>query len=517
MASYRPTSIFTYPQLGGGTSPESTFWRSYKSPVDIKEYGAVTHIDFSPVPPHPFAVTASTRIHVYGQNARTPERTYSRFRDVAHCGVFRHDGRLLVAGSNDAVVRLFDMNGRAALRSFSGHTRAVHAVSFLAGGLKVLSASDDNSVCLWDIATSAKLGVFAEHSDYVRTACASRFNSNLFLTGSYDHSVRIFDAREGKTILTVDHGHPVESVLLLPSEGIFISAGGRHVKVWDTKLGGRLLTCIRGHHKTVTKLALNGAGNRLLVSSLDRHVKVYDTTNYKIVHSFDYPASVLSAAISADDATLAVGMTNGILTVRHRKAEKVSRVGGTVAKVGKWQSRRGLRYRLNGKAFASNKAIVIPKTSKLHLSTIDKLLKSFEHSQALDAVLLPHTSIGLQVSIMQELIRRGKLENALAGRNDKQLVVLLNLLIKHLFDARYTNVLVTVAENLIDIYSPSLGTSSVVDERIVKLLNLMQLEVRYQENVMEIMGMMDTLFAATVSTENMEVAGDNSSAADPTF
>uniref|UniRef100_A0A8C4N741 U3 small nucleolar RNA-associated protein 15 homolog n=1 Tax=Eptatretus burgeri TaxID=7764 RepID=A0A8C4N741_EPTBU len=387
---------------------------------------------------------------------------------------------------------------------------AVHAVSFLADGLKVLSASDDNSVNLWDIATSAKLGVFAEHSDYVRTACTSRFNSSLFLTGSYDHSVRIFDAREGKAILTVDHGHPVESVLLLPSEGIFISAGGRYVKVWDTTLGGRLLSCIRGHHKTVTKLALNGAGNRLLVSSLDRHVKVYDTTNYKIVHSFDFPASVLSAA---DDATLAVGMTNGILTVRRQKTEKVSKVGGTEKKVQKLRHRSGLRSRINRKTFASNK-VNISVSESVGFVVIDH---RFSLLLSMDLMFpQPHTSIELQVSIMQELIRRGKLESALAGRNDEQLTVLLNLLIMHIFDARFTNVLVTVAEKLIDIYSPSLGTSSVVDERIVKLLHLMQLEVKYQENMMEILGMMDTLFAATVSKE-IEVVGDNSGAVDSTF
>lgn len=29
-----------------------------------------------------------------------------------------------------------------------------------------------------------------------------------------------------------------------------------------------------------------------------RHVKVYNTTNYKVVHNFDYAASILSLALA---------------------------------------------------------------------------------------------------------------------------------------------------------------------------------------------------------------------------
>ena len=49
-----------------------------------------------------------------------------------------------------------------------------------------------------------------------------------FLTlsiGSYDHTVRLFDSRIDNCVLTVDHGAPVESVLMFPTGGMFVSAG----------------------------------------------------------------------------------------------------------------------------------------------------------------------------------------------------------------------------------------------------------------------------------------------------
>jgi len=45
------------------------------------------------------------------------------------------------------------------------------------------------------------------------------------IAGSYDHTVRLFDARLDKSVMCVDHGAPVESVLMFPSGGLFISAG----------------------------------------------------------------------------------------------------------------------------------------------------------------------------------------------------------------------------------------------------------------------------------------------------
>ena len=47
----------------------------------------------------------------------------------------------------------------------------------------------------------------------------------MFPTGAYDHKARLFDARTEDSVLTVDHGQPIESVLLLPTDGMFLTAG----------------------------------------------------------------------------------------------------------------------------------------------------------------------------------------------------------------------------------------------------------------------------------------------------
>nr|XP_033785155.1 U3 small nucleolar RNA-associated protein 15 homolog isoform X1 [Geotrypetes seraphini] len=494
MASYKPLAILSYPKLGEKITQDTLYWKHYKPPIQIKEFGAVTKVDFSPLAPYNYAVTASSRIHVYGRYSQEPIKTFSRFKNTAYCGTFRDDGRLLVAGSEDGVVRLFDIGGKAALRQFDGHSKAAHVVGFTSDKYRIVSGSDDYTSKLWDIPNATEIMSYREHTDYIRCGCTSKLNADLFVTGSYDHTVKVFDARTERSVMSMEHGQPVESVLFYPSEALLVSAGGRYVKVWDMLKGGQLLVSLRNHHKTVTCLCLSSSGQRLLSGSLDRHVKVYSTTNYKVVHSFDYAASILSLALAPEDEIIIIGMTNSVFNVRHRKPE------GKKESTSKRSKRRpAYRFFVKGKDYMPKQEdIFISKPVKDHLKKYDKLLKGFQVSMALDAALETHLRAKtpeIAVAVMQELNRRGTLKNALAGRDERQLSVLLTFLLRNIIQPRFAPVLIHVAELIIDIYWPIIGQSTVIDKQFLKLQELLENEMNYEQELLEVLGMMDTLFA----------------------
>ncbi|XP_067838824.1 U3 small nucleolar RNA-associated protein 15 homolog [Heptranchias perlo] len=510
MTSYKPTVIQSYPKLGEKITQDTLYWKNYKAPVQIKEFGAVTNVDFSPIAPYNYAVTASTRIHIYGRYSQEPIKTFSRFKDTAYCGTYRDDGKLLVAGSEDGIVRLFDVGGRAALRQYSGHTKAVQVTAFTSDKYRLMSGSDDYSVRLWDIPSSTELHSFEEHTDYIRCGCTSNLNADLFVTGSYDHTVKVFDARMAQSVITMEHGQPVESVLLFPSGGLLVSAGGRYVKVWDMLKGGQLLVSLRNHHKTVTCLCLSSSGQRLLSGSLDRHVKIYSTSTYRVVHSLDYAAAILSLALAPEDEAIVVGMTNSVLNIRHRK-HKEKKLEFTSKKKGP-----SYKYFIKGKDYMPKKDdLLISKPVKWHLKKYDELLKSFQVSLALDAVLEPKIRVKtpeITIGVMQELNRRGTLQNALAGRDEKQLSILLSFLIRHVVDPRFTPVLINVAEIIIGIYGSVIGESSVIDKQFLRLQDLIEKEIDYQEELLEVLGMMDTLFATMTTKKEVVVPGSQNCA-----
>ena len=148
---------------------------------------------------------------------------------------------------------------------------------------------------------------FTDHTDYVRSGQVSSSNSNLILTGSYDATVRLFDARTGECEMVMGGSSgegggkntaPVEQVLMFPSGTVALSSAGPILRVWDLVAGGRCIRALSNHQKTITAMAFNGSTSRVLTGGLDQMVKVYDVSSYKVVHTMRYPAPILCLAVS---------------------------------------------------------------------------------------------------------------------------------------------------------------------------------------------------------------------------
>lgn len=48
---------------------------------------------------------------------------------------------------------------------------------------------------------------------------------DVWATGGYDHKVHLWDTRINQTVNTIDHGYPVESIVVFPGGSILASAG----------------------------------------------------------------------------------------------------------------------------------------------------------------------------------------------------------------------------------------------------------------------------------------------------
>ncbi len=109
---------------------------------------------------------------------------------------------------------------------------------------------------------------------------------------------------------------------------MLLSAGGNTIKVWDLLGGGKLLNEFSNHQKTITCITLDGTGSRVISAGLDGHVKIYDISTFLVTHGLKYNTPILSVGISPDNAHLAVGMTNGEVSIRSRVLPSKSSEGG---------------------------------------------------------------------------------------------------------------------------------------------------------------------------------------------
>jgi len=419
-------------------------------------------------------------------------RSISRFKDVAYGAHFRKDGQLLVAGGEAKAVQVFDLSSRVILRTFEGHTKAVHHTEFSESGIKAFSCSDDKSVRLWDLSSEKEERCFEGHEDYVRTGAITGAGEHLFLTGSYDHTVRLWDSRAKDCVLKVDHGAPVEAVLWYPHGNSFISAGGNRIKVWDALGTSRNLYSLSNHQKTITSLCFDKKHTRLLSGSLDQQVKIYDVSDFKVVHSIKYSAPILSVALSPRNTHLVVGMSSGLLAIRRRPVvEQSSKLGPKKRpKVGTY------RYFVRGHDHkATTTDVVVYKRKKKKLKIYDKLLKKFKYYEALDACMNKGTLV--VQSVLYELVQRGALKQALGGRDESSIKPILQFVARYISNPRYTALLIDVGSAILDLYGPVMGQSPAIDECFLKLHRKLVAEVEFQQRLLELMGSLDLLLSAT--------------------
>jgi U3 small nucleolar RNA-associated protein 15 len=187
-----------------------------------------------------------------------------------------------------------------------------------------------------------------------------------------------------------------------------------------------------------------------------------------------------------------------MLAIRHRAAVK-----GRAETNRKRAAKPGTyRYFVRGhdhKATAVDHEVEVKKRKRL--LQYDKLLKKFRYAEALDSVLKSADRPVVVASFLQELIYRSALKRALAGRDETTLKPMLTFLSRNITNPRFASVLIDTGVVILELYGPVMGQSPAIDECFVKLQTKLQVELKFQQHLFELLGQMDLLLASQESGE----------------
>ena len=213
-------------------------------------------------------------------------RTLTGHTDLVWSIAFSPDGKRIVSGSEDQTIRIWALDSNTPPEKIST-TDSVSRVAVSPDGRTILAMNfSDKSVLLWDIGSKQIAGTLSTDTVDIsnalpRSMTLSQDGEVLIVPASSGSAIAIWDFpnRRLKQILPIFHkGREICSMAISP-DGSRIAVGDVYtggLSVWDL-IHGRLLVTLSGHNGAVTALAWTPDGTRLVSSSTDRTVRVWDS------------------------------------------------------------------------------------------------------------------------------------------------------------------------------------------------------------------------------------------------
>jgi len=273
--------------------------------------------------------------------------------DVARCLTFSPDGTMLVSGSHDKTIKLWDMQTGGVVKTFQGHTGWVYSVSISPNCTIIASGSGDETVRLWDIQTeechcviqqecSVELIHFfpldPHHFISVSDKKVQKWNIDGHKIGpeyhgysaafSLDGTKLVLCGREGVQVQSSDSGaviakfHTKCIYCCFSPDGRLVAVSKHYTAyVWDiTSSESSLIETFIGHTDSIISLEFSSPTS-LISTSLDGSVRFWqigassvspDITDTK---STSYTSPIKSITLQAKDGIAISSDSDGVVRI----------------------------------------------------------------------------------------------------------------------------------------------------------------------------------------------------------
>ena len=170
--------------------------------------------------------------------------------------------------------------GRTHKATLTGHKDTITSIAFNRDSRTLASGSWDHTVRLWDIISETHIITLTGHTDWVNAVAFSPDGRTL-ASGSRDTTIYLWDASTGLHKATLmGHTDSVASVAFSPDGRTLASGGGYEdasVRLWDVDTSTHKMT-LTGHTRSVLSVAFSPDGHTLATGSSDGTVLLWDIT-----------------------------------------------------------------------------------------------------------------------------------------------------------------------------------------------------------------------------------------------
>ena len=218
-------------------------------------------------------------------------------------------GFILVSGMYNAVTNTAHPSGTT-LFIYRQHKDFVSSVAWSPNGKYIATGSWDHTVQVWNAHSGVLITRYTGHQDFVSSIAWSPDGEEI-ASGSWDHTVQVWNPFTGQTLFTYT-GHRAEvSTVAWSPDGEEIASGSwdHTVQVWNPFTGQHLLT-YTGHHDFVNTLAWSPDGKEIASGGSDITVQIWDARTGVIRFIYEDDTTndpIITLACSPNEKKIAFG------------------------------------------------------------------------------------------------------------------------------------------------------------------------------------------------------------------
>ena len=247
---------------------------------------------------------------------------------------FSPDGQSFAVGGLDDYVSILNIKGEEIMR-LVGHTKTVQSVRYSPNGKFIVTGSGDHSAKIWDASDGAQLMNLEGHTDNIFCVAYSP-NENYIASAGMDNIAILWDATSGKKIFQLKgHKREVSEVAFSNDSKLLITCSSdRTVRVWDV-MSGKTIYAIEEPSGGVSGVAFTKDDKLIVTGGSDKKIRLWETKTGKHIHTISgHKGWINSIKISSDGENILSTDLKGVAKIWEIKnGEEVCELIGHTARI----------------------------------------------------------------------------------------------------------------------------------------------------------------------------------------
>ncbi|KAK9118078.1 hypothetical protein Scep_016171 [Stephania cephalantha] len=240
------------------------------------------------------------------------------------------DGLYLAGGAPSGNAFIWEVSSGRMVKKWSAHQRSISCLAFSMDGSLLVSGSNEGEICVWDLISllevaadcgsvpSSFLSRLEHGSSITGLICTSGSSSSMLVSSSLDGTCKVWDLFSGELLSVRAFPQPVNAIIIDHKEQflfsgctdgrIFVSAVDSGVLDVNASVASEDQLMVLSKHKgSITALSFSLSGQFLISASEDCTACLWDVKTWSVTRRFNHKKGQITNIVTVPQSSLIAG------------------------------------------------------------------------------------------------------------------------------------------------------------------------------------------------------------------